>query len=137
MFDYSENTRTDGIGHLEEIMRLMKIKEWAVQTERHQLAASIDERVQEMPLSVTVREGWKLPGSTSAPEEFEILLGTGGPAVRLYGTLDAWCYPDEVQLQNQDWGTPWQRVCTKGLKWSYAEIHDALRDFAGTFYFGE
>lgn len=137
MFDYSENTRTDGLGDLEEIIRLMKIWQNAVNTNRYTLADSIEQQAMEMPLSVTVRHGWKVPGSDSKPEEFEILLGTGGPAVRIYGTLDNYHCPDNVQIQNQDWGTPWQRVPTKGLKWTADEIHHCLRCFAVIFNFGE
>ena len=42
------------------------------------------EAIHEDALSVLVRSGWYVPGSEAAePEEFEILLCTGGPAVRL------------------------------------------------------
>src|SRR6516165_543890 len=52
------------------------------------------------PLSVLVREGWHEPGKDAgAPQEFEILLSTGGPAVRLIGTLDDHGEPDSVRLQ--------------------------------------
>ena len=38
------------------------------------------------PLSVQVRSGWCSPGSgPGSPEEYEILLATGGPAARIIG----------------------------------------------------
>ncbi|PYB68546.1 hypothetical protein DMB44_04220 [Thermoplasma sp. Kam2015] len=63
--------------------------------------------IYEAPLSVLVRSDWYSPGEIP-PEavEYMILLTTGGPAVQLIGTLDKGS-PDSVQLQYQDWGTPW------------------------------
>ena len=37
--------------------------------------------IQEDPLSVEVRSGWHAPGENSEPDEYNILLGTGGPAL--------------------------------------------------------
>jgi hypothetical protein len=66
--------------------------------------------IQDSPLSVTVRNGWREIGGESEPEEFQILLSTGGPALRIYGTLGAHCEPEQPELQYQDWGTPWTRL---------------------------
>ena len=133
MFDYTENDRTDGLGVLSEIVRLVKILDWARETDRDRLAESIEERIYEMPLSVMVRDGWRMPGHFhgDSGEEFEILLGTGGPAVRIYGTLDQYGEPSECQLQNQDWGTPWQRVKTD------RKHHATLLTFCRCFYFAD
>jgi hypothetical protein len=64
---------------------------------------------QEMPLEVLTRDGWYAPGNPDERElesEYAILFSTGGPAVRAYKTAGgAW------ELQGQDWGTPWERVC--------------------------
>lgn len=69
----------------------------------------IHQRIHEGPLSVQFRAGWfdygkQLDGEV---EECAILLSTGGPALRIYCsvTLDGW----DVELQYQDWGTPWTR----------------------------
>jgi hypothetical protein len=87
------------------------------------------ERIQESPLSVTVRDGWHVPGNHSeGPEEYEILLTTGGPALRIYGHLDAYSQPHSAELQYQDWGTPWTR---------YPSPEADLLRFAQCFYFGE
>jgi len=134
MFDYSHNDRTDGLGNLSEIVRLVKILDWARETSRDRLAESIEERIYEMPLSVMVRDGWRMPGQLTDehPAEFEILLGTGGPAVRIYGTLDQYGEPDACQLQNQDWGVAWQAV-----RIADDEHRDALRTFCRCFYFAD
>lgn len=96
--------------------------------------ASEDEardRIQEDPLSVQVRSGWYSPGETDQqPEEFEILLCTGGPAVRIMGDLNSFGQPTRAYLQYQDWGTPWTNYYEPGLG-------DTLVEYASHFYFGE
>ena len=64
--------------------------------------------IHEDPLSVQVRSGWYSPGSENTkPEEFEILLCTGGPAARIIGELNEYLEPETAILQHQDWFTPW------------------------------
>jgi hypothetical protein len=91
------------------------------------------ETITESVLSVLVRDGWRQPGHAQedGPEEFEILLSTGGPALRLYGTLGCMCQPANVRLEWQDWGTPWTEYLPA------REHHEALEAFASCFYFGE
>jgi hypothetical protein len=86
------------------------------------------------PLSVLVRSGWYVPGHEAGkPEEFEILLCTGGPAVRLIGTLDNFGQPDSVSMQVQDWFQPWTGYDpTTG-----DEEEDVLLAYARCFYFGD
>lgn len=67
-----------------------------------------EQRIHEDPLSVQVRSGWySITDDKPAPEEFEILLGTGGPATRIIGELDEHNEPSRARLQAQDWGTQW------------------------------
>lgn len=138
MFDYTHNDRTDGLGDLSEIVRLIKVLDWARETDRDQLVDSIEQRIQEMPLSVCVRDAWRPAGQLTdeQPEEFEILLGTGGPAVRIYGTLGRYGAPVDCQLQNQDWGTPWQSVRIQDPELNKSH-HAALLKFCGHFYFAD
>lgn len=95
-------------------------------------ADEIRERIQEEPLSVLVSYGWVQPGQMpeDGPEEYEILLGTGGPAVRIFGKLNKWSEPDTATLQGQDWFKPWQATETT------SEQDDAILWFAQQFYFG-
>ena len=94
-------------------------------------ADSVQERIQEAPLSVQVRSGWHDPGEQSEPEEFEILLSTGGPALHIRGELDQYKQPRRAWLEHQDWGTPWTEY--HGEECS----SDSLLAFCQQFYFGE
>jgi hypothetical protein len=60
----------------------------------------------ENQLDISFRSGW---GSAEdlQPEEFQILLCTGGPAVRIMGELDFSGQPHRAWFEYQDWGTPW------------------------------
>lgn len=89
--------------------------------------------IHESVLSVQVRSGWYSPGSlpsdeACSPEEYEILLSTGGPALRIIGRLNQYAMPESAELQHQDWGTPWTR---------YPAPEATLLLFAQQFYFGE
>ena len=81
-------------------------------------------------LSVEIREGWKEPGDGASvePTEFQILLTTGGPALRIMGELDDG-EPRRCWLECQDWGTPWTQC--------FAKNERALQWFCGLFWFGE
>lgn len=65
-------------------------------------------RIQEDALSVEVRSGWTSHGDTMTPEDFRIVLCTGGPHVEILGELDNG-QPCRAWLQYQDWGTPMTR----------------------------
>ena len=65
------------------------------------------ERIRENALSVEVRRSWYSPGTEDKPDQFCILLCTGGPAVRIVGDLGKYCQPTSARVQFQDWGTPW------------------------------
>lgn len=90
-----------------------------------------EQAIQEDPLSVEIRSDWFTPGD--APEdfgEFKILLCTGGPAVRIIGTLDGG-QPETARIEYQDWGTPWTEYRIT------AEEADTLLTYCRCFYFGE
>ena len=89
-----------------------------------------EQRIQEDPLSVQVRSDWHSPGERGEDSDFEILLCTGGPAVRIIGELSNG-EPSRCWLEHQDWGTPWQEYITTGSD------HEALLTYARCFYFGE
>jgi hypothetical protein len=90
-------------------------------------------RIEESPLSVLVRSGWYSPGSErEAPEEFEILLSTGGPALRILGELDEHGQPTRCWLQCQDWGTPWTEC-----RFVSSDDDAILLRWASCFYFGD
>jgi len=91
-----------------------------------------EQAIQEDPLSVEVRSDWHTPGEKgAADQEFRILLCTGGPAVRLIGTLNEYGEPDSVQLEYQDWFTEWERYCLD------ADEEATCLAYAQQFYYGE
>lgn len=97
-------------------------------TNHDQVAEAIEESCQESALSIDVRTGWGHPSCDLVPEEFQILLSTGGPALRITGDL-ANGEPDRPRIQHQDWGTPW-------TEWRRDVDHEALDWFCSLFWFG-
>lgn len=89
------------------------------------------ELIENDPLSVEVRSGWTTPGDTVEPDEFRILLCTGGPAVQIKGELDVYGEPCRAWLEYQDWFSGWtERPNESGDL-------DALLSYARCFYFGQ
>jgi hypothetical protein len=73
-------------------------------------------KIYEHPLCVQVRTGWHEPGKIDpVPEEYELLLCTGGPAVRIIGELTDG-EPSSAEIQYQDWGTPWTRLWADSIQ---------------------
>jgi hypothetical protein len=105
----------------------------ALDTEDEKAREDAEQAIQEDPLSVEVRKDWYTPGSEDdKPTEFNILLCTGGPAVRIIGSLDQYCQPDEARLEYQDWFTCW--TVLHGMTDAQS---DALLTYCQQFYYGE
>ena len=88
--------------------------------------------IDEDPLSIQVRDGWKDPGAESdGPEDYEILLTTGGPAARIVGRLGSCSQPYIATFEYQDWFKPWTEV--------YVNSADraVLLEYAQRFYYGD
>ena len=68
------------------------------------------ERLEENPLSILYRSGWESDTSDLTPQEFEILLCTGGPAVRIRGELDHNGYPSRAWVEYCDWYSGWMEL---------------------------
>jgi hypothetical protein len=96
----------------------------------------IKTEVQEGPLSVQVRSGWCNVGNPLEPTEYEILLSTGGPALRIWGELTEHGQPENARLEMQDWGVPWREVWPCEVD-DMDECRAALLWYASHFYFGE
>ena len=82
--------------------------------------------IEEDPLSIQVRGGWHCPGDgNDCPDEYEILLSTGGPASRIRGELDNYGQPVSAVLSVQDWFTPWTDYngCDEDVLLTYASRH--------------
>ena len=93
----------------------------------------VREEINEDPLSVEVRSDWHSPGDgNDKPTEYNILLCTGGPAVRIIGKLDGHGQPETAEIEYQDWFTPWVRYANTN-----SEEDEALLPYARQFYYGE
>ena len=86
------------------------------------------QRIADHPLHVLVRSDWTLPGDSMEAAEYQILLCTGGPAVRIVGELDRGT-PCSARLEYQDWDTPWLPY--------FGALPAVLCDYAANFYFGD
>ena len=115
------------MAHITELVERLRAARGA---DNEDAIAAIGQEINEMPLSVEVRGGWHAPGDDDGVEEFRLLLSWGGPACQVVGKLSAHGEPENVEIQYQDWGTPWTRL-TEGVDYS------ALNEFAACFYFGE
>jgi hypothetical protein len=117
---------------LESILEMArKLAEAQEKNNDDEIAKAI-ETIQEDALGVEIREGWHVPNNDGEPAEYNILLCTGGPAVRIIGDLDQYKMPISAELQYQDWGTPWIEYTDIDT-----EERGALILYAEQFYFGE
>jgi hypothetical protein len=133
MEDENNHAIENGKGWMAEIVELIDERNAADEAGDYQKSDEIRERIEEGPLSVQVRGDWHTPGDTdnSKPVEFEILLSTGGPALRIIGELDGYSQPETARLQWQDWFKPWTDCDTSN------DEDEKLLEYARCFYFGE
>ena len=88
--------------------------------------------IDENPLCVSVRSDWHSPSDKpEPPEEYMILLCTGGPACRIIGTLSEYFEPETARIEYQDWGTPWTDYPLT------SEQEAIVLEYAQQFYYGE
>lgn len=85
------------------------------------------QKIEEDALSLRIF-GERVNGEWTA-DKFELLLTTGGPAVRIMGEIDEHGEPDRAWLEVQDWGTPWTQYI--------GADQDTLLSYARCFYMGE
>jgi hypothetical protein len=93
-------------------------------------AEDAEQVIHEDPLCVEVRSGWTRLGEPLTPAQYTILLGTGGPACRIIGSLDEYGEPESATIEHQDWFTPWTEYLLD------QEEEEAVVDYARCFYFG-
>jgi hypothetical protein len=124
--DKLAHARENAKGWLRSIEEMLSVVRAAAGGDYEEAQQAIHESV----LSVLIREGWHELGKSpeNGPEEYEILLSTGGPALRIWGKLNTYCEPETAEMQMQDWYTPWTRCHAPEA---------ILLEFARQFYFGE
>ena len=133
---------TNARGQLESIKELYRNHKQAESNDDYTREDEIREQAQDEALSVEFRSGWHSSVDDDiVPEEFKILLSTGGPACQIIGKLDQYRQPTDIEIQYQDWGTPWEPL---QLNSHYADKspnitsdYEALEWFCNCFYFGE
>lgn len=104
-------------------------------TEYHSADEVVDAAM-EMPLSVEVSAGYYAPGTEPKPNRFQVLLSTGGPALRIAGDLNNWLEPSgDIRFQVQDWFTPWEDYTPESV--GRSDLADALAWVCSCFWFGE
>ena len=102
-FRYLEKEAFDTLyGDKKEVKEYLEYED-ELSTER------IDELVRQEPLEVATRSQWANFQDEFESSDFKILLCTGGPAVRIFGSCEGG-YPSDIELQHQDWFTPWETV---------------------------
>lgn len=109
-----------------------EVEAWLACCDANSLRPDADEArraIEEDALAVAVRSGWYSPGEAPEAAEYEILLCTGGPAVRIVGDLGQHAEPDDARIECQDWFTSWTEVFD-GID------RDILLEYARCFYFG-
>ena len=110
----SDNSREQAEAQLENIIDMMERYEKAQNDGDEDAIEAIRQEVDEDPLEILTRSTeWNTLGKTKSgeqkPDEFMILLCTGGPAVRIIGDLDEHQSPTNIRLEYQGWGEDWQR----------------------------
>ena len=85
------------------------------------------ERITDDALSVEVRSGWASTKEDFEPEEFRIVLCTGGPHVEIVGDLDRGA-PSRPRILYRDWRT-------SGELFDFDR--EAVLTYCRVFYFGE
>ena len=126
-----EQVQAGGVSTAQDILELFQeVQAEDTTTER---IDEIEQQVHEWPLSVDVRStAWRSVGSQELePDEFQIVLGFGGPAMRIHGSIDAHGEPCNPTMEVQDWFKPWTLCDTTD------EQDEALMWFCSEFYFGE
>ena len=133
---------TNARGQLESIKELYRNYKQAESDDDYTKEDEIREQAQDEALSVEFRSGWHSSVDDDiVPEEFKILLSTGGPACQIIGKLDEYKQPTDIEIQYQDWGTFWEPLqlnCTYADKSpNITSDYEALEWFCNCFYFGE
>lgn len=126
-----DNAESQARAQLRSIVEMIGELVCAETTNDQPKIEEVDERIYQDPLSVEVRSGWQRVGETLLPDQFRILLCTGGPAVQIRGDLDEYNEPMKPFIEYQDWFTPWTRLHDIS-----DEDQEALERYCRHFHFG-
>lgn len=121
--EVQEAADTHYASRFSEIGRLLKLADQANDLGHYEWQEEMQERLQQMPLCVEL-QSINVRQETC---EWEILLGTGGPADRVLVVTDYSGNVEDATYQYQDWFTPWTDARNQDF--------DMVRSFASVFYF--
>jgi len=125
-----EQVQAGGVSTAQDILELYQ--EVQAEGTTDERIEEIQQQVRDWPLSVDVRStSWVSVGAEMEADEFQILLGTGGPAMRITGDIDEYREAGNPLMQVQDWFKPGTTCDTTD------EQDEALCWFISLFYFGE
>lgn len=132
------NARAHGQAQYESIKEMVRTLETANEADDGGRGYEDAERaIHEDALSVEVRSGWRSSDAAyGPPDEYRILLCTGGPAVRICGRLNKHGDPENAKLQVQDWFTPWTDFAPEDPD-DNAGPEEIMLVYVRQFYFGE
>lgn len=121
---------------LESIQEMVKQLKWSQDDTHEGWNTESEDEARDVilndPLSCLVREDWHEVGADDIVlEEYELLLCTGGPAVRVTGKLGSGFEPVSASIQYQDWGTPWTEYRLT------SDEEETVLTYARCFYYGE
>lgn len=106
----TDHAKHNAASWAEEIERMIDALTAAQDADDTDAQEAAEREIGEAPLSVRVRDDWRDPNDDASdpqPVEYEILLSTGGPGLRIWGEIGRHGEPDSARLEWQDWGTPW------------------------------
>lgn len=95
-WEKANGQRLDGLR--EELTELERIADGCADADEAR------DRIMEDPLSIETRSGWVSVGEEMSPEEYRIVLCTGGPHVEIVGDLDQHGAPCRARIVYRDWG---------------------------------
>lgn len=95
-WEKANGQRLDGLR--EELAELERIADGCADADEAR------DRIMEDPLSIETRSGWVSVGEEMSPEEYRIVLCTGGPHVEIVGDLDQHGAPCRARIVYRDWG---------------------------------
>lgn len=102
-----DRARQQAIAQLESIREMVADYQEATDNDNEEAREEAIQSIEEDPLSVEIRSEWHTPGSKTPGGQYNILLCTGGPAVRIIGELNEYNQPETAKIEYQDWFTPW------------------------------
>lgn len=103
----SQNSCDQAFAQLASIKEMLRAVDNATDDE----CEAAEQAIYDDPLEVSVRcASWSSPYDNLEPDEYRVLLCTGGPEVQITGDLNEHMQPVTARLQHRDWFEPWETL---------------------------